>query len=650
MAEQVYVLDNNETVRAVLSNTHSDMCPFFDDTYREQLDGLMVFNLSVPMDHEDAAYLVEENYVAIVDMDGHFLLFRIKTVDEVSDSSGVRVKKIHAENAGQELYGHVVRQKTYTGQTIKTMADDVLTGTRWKTGVVEDTLTNSGTFNDYPTVLGALRMMANWYNVELVFRVNIKNGKVTERLVDLVKSRGSHTGKVFEYSKDLKGVRRVKDSIPLYTALVGLGKKLDNGKYTDFALISASDKPLYEDFVGDKASMEKYGTPTGTGNKLHIMGVYQDPDETSPANLLVKTRNALQGCKQPAYTYEIDAVLLEELPDQGDGVTEPYAHEAVRLGDTILVKDFTFNPPLAVEARIIEMSRCLSDLSKSKVKLGNFRPLIVDSVDPRKIEKRMYAGEPTWELLLSTATVIVAAVDSLNPGRADYRCDGVNDNVEIQAAIQAAFAQSGGMVVLLDGNYQLGADVAFRDGVALRGQSEATVIHTNGHSISSAWFSPVSVNWAEMTIVGDPDYFASYMSQIARGDLQNINFVDCHVILAYNQAPFNLVGCRFEDSQFMVDYSNPTDWGNIIVNGCSFYGGRYNHSIRAESGREIQIMNSHFRDGASIAGVYLNGCHDVLVTGNLFRTEYYTVWGSGTNITVTGNDFGDSPLPDILAV
>ena len=36
-----------------------------------------------------------------------------------------------------------------------------------------------------------------------------------------------------------------------------------------------------------------------------------------------------------------------------------------------------------------------------------------------------------------TATVVVAAADSLHPEQADYVCDGVDDQVEIQAAIDA---------------------------------------------------------------------------------------------------------------------------------------------------------------------------------------------------------------------
>lgn len=51
-------------------------------------------------------------------------------------------------------------------------------------------------------------------------------------------------------------------------------------------------------------------------------------------------------------------------------------------------------------------------------------------------------------------TLIVAASDSLHPERADYYCDGTDDDVQIQAAIDALPA-NGGKVLLLEGIYNL---------------------------------------------------------------------------------------------------------------------------------------------------------------------------------------------------
>jgi hypothetical protein len=60
----------------------------------------------------------------------------------------------------------------------------------------------------------------------------------------------------------------------------------------------------------------------------------------------------------------------------------------------------------------------------------------------------------------SSATLIVAASDSLHRERADYVCDGVDDQVEIQAAIDA-LPSGGGLVFLLDGMFTLDAPNSF---------------------------------------------------------------------------------------------------------------------------------------------------------------------------------------------
>lgn len=68
------------------------------------------------------------------------------------------------------------------------------------------------------------------------------------------------------------------------------------------------------------------------------------------------------------------------------------------------------------------------------------------------------------------ATIVVAASDSLNKAAANYVCDGVADNVEIQAAIDALPA-GGGEVVLLEGTYNCIStiDGSNRAGLTLRG-------------------------------------------------------------------------------------------------------------------------------------------------------------------------------------
>lgn len=80
-------------------------------------------------------------------------------------------------------------------------------------------------------------------------------------------------------------------------------------------------------------------------------------------------------------------------------------------------------------------------------------------------------------------TLVVAASDCLQPAYADYICDGVDDQVEIQAAIDAlpsitvpgGGSDKVGKVQLLEGIYNISATITIdQDGVILQGMGQGT--------------------------------------------------------------------------------------------------------------------------------------------------------------------------------
>ncbi|KKQ53758.1 MAG: hypothetical protein US83_C0009G0042, partial [Candidatus Falkowbacteria bacterium GW2011_GWC2_38_22] len=99
-------------------------------------------------------------------------------------------------------------------------------------------------------------------------------------------------------------------------------------------------------------------------------------------------------------------------------------------------------------------------------------------------EKKVYTYTGArWKTDGATASKIVAASDSPNKEKADYICDGTNDETEINQAIDAVYAAGGGGVVyLMEGNYEVGtstyADYAIRmaTSTTLMGAGDKTVI------------------------------------------------------------------------------------------------------------------------------------------------------------------------------
>ena len=57
---------------------------------------------------------------------------------------------------------------------------------------------------------------------------------------------------------------------------------------------------------------------------------------------------------------------------------------------------------------------------------------------------------------------------------ADYVCDGTNDNIQIQAAIDEAYAAGGGTVFIKAGTYHLTAALVLKDNVIVQGEGVAT--------------------------------------------------------------------------------------------------------------------------------------------------------------------------------
>lgn len=97
--------------------------------------------------------------------------------------------------------------------------------------------------------------------------------------------------------------------------------------------------------------------------------------------------------------------------------------------------------------------------------------------------QRSYDINQPWEKeginapVVRTATFVVAAVDASPAAKhqSDYICDGVNDEVEINAAI-AALPASGGKVMLSEGLFTIAATITLSDRVTLQGQGRSTKI------------------------------------------------------------------------------------------------------------------------------------------------------------------------------
>jgi phage minor structural protein len=351
----LHILNVDEEVVAVLFNDSPQACPYWDDLHTERLqDSLSTYEFTCPADHESAQYVVAENYVARLDLDGNMLLFKIKNVNEYSQD-GQYLKKVYAENAAiSELIADIIRPKTLSNISAPDAMDFILQGTLWEAGEVDYLGLATLTFSNYETALAGLQMLPTSYGGELRYRIELQNRRIYKRYIDLVQRVGKDTGKRFEYAKDIKGVHRVEDSKDLATAIIPLGKADAAGVRMN---ITSVNNGL--DYLADEDARDLWSK----GAK-HVFGVFIDEKADTPSALVTSGTAELQKRKNPVFTYELDVALLE----RKTGI----AHEDVRLGDGVNVLDSSFEPYLALNARIIEVLRSYTEPLNDKVTLGEF--------------------------------------------------------------------------------------------------------------------------------------------------------------------------------------------------------------------------------------------------------------------------------------
>jgi len=125
-------------------------------------------------------------------------------------------------------------------------------------------------------------------------------------------------------------------------------------------------------------------------------------------------------------------------------------------------------------------------------------------------------------------TIVVAASDSLNQAAANYICDGVNDHVEIQAALDALPA-TGGEVLLLDGTYNIEVSLAMDSYQTLRGCGPNTVLTTSTTitglitAVGGSGTEKVGIVVADLRIDGaSTAYSGIYWDYVDYSDIRNV--------------------------------------------------------------------------------------------------------------------------------
>lgn len=206
---------------------------------------------------------------------------------------------------------------------------------------------------------------------------------------------------------------------------------------------------------------------------------------------------------------------------------------------------------------------------------------------------------PEIKLDLRTATMIVAANDSLHKNMANYVCDGVNDDVEIQAALNAvALPGVMGRVILLDGTFHCATDVLVPNRTTLEGQGYNTILNFAGAAIANA-----------ITLAGDDIQVKNLRAELAAGaGIGNGAATRPNVVYGNGRSQVLLENLLiYGDETVADDNSDLNQCGILIVDS-------YNP----------KIINCIVRD-CDRHGIHLNNTESGIIKGNTSNSNGH--WG-----------------------
>lgn len=390
------ILDKQQNTIGAANNVSPFALPYYEDWHEETIDGIDTYKFLVPADHPDSGLIQVRGHIIFTDAYGDNRLFTIKELTDTYYDFNKPAKEVFCESTAiNELLGDIVRPQTIVSadaeMAIRTIMQNANTG--WEVGLVEDTYSTDIKIEEYMTVMEALRFLADQqYFKDLYFTVELRGTEIVKKLVNLKEDRGVKEGVRFDYRIDVLGTGRTEDTSELATALIGLGKADDKGKRLSLnGLAAFDDGNFYKlngtDWIGSDDALQQFGI-----NGKHIFGVHIDDQADTLEKLKRSTLNALEKRCVPYLYY---SASIENLASMTDG----YGAKQVRLGDWVIISDWTFDPPIVIEGKVMKLERSYLDPSQDKVDLGRYKKLeITVPAFVQKLQDKINQNEDKWNV------------------------------------------------------------------------------------------------------------------------------------------------------------------------------------------------------------------------------------------------------------
>lgn len=320
-------------------------------TYDHQITGI-----TIPSNGPDAQYIVAGNHLMYYDDESErYYIMRIINVDETAKDTEFQFTFDASNLAEWKLSRTIPVAFQNDDVNAKTVFTNLLAKSGWRLEFNSTSnITLKEEFDGTSSAQSYLQQLAADYDVEIDCYAELNQvGDVTGLVVEVSDHLGSKSVQRLDYRNDLTGVERKLVDDALVSKLYVLGA--DGATIED-----ANDGKA---FITDPDANAKYNHDIkGTGSTW-LEGTITSDTIQNPNGLLAWGKKQLTMYNHPRYNYTISI-----RSDIKGGI-----------GDNFRIADFALNPPLLVDARVIKVTKSLSDPSVHSLTLGEY-----SSISPRK--------------------------------------------------------------------------------------------------------------------------------------------------------------------------------------------------------------------------------------------------------------------------
>ena len=251
---------------------------------------------------------------------------------------------------------------------------------------------------------------------------------------------------------------------------------------------------------------------------------------------------------------------------------------------------------------------------------------------------------------IRTATFVVAASDSEHKYETDYFCNGTDDHVQIQAAIDALPA-TGGEVFLLDGTYNVEVSIDMDSYQTLRGCGRNTIVTTTTTALDIITATggdgseKVGILIADLRVDGTIGGAVNNDNGIKWTYVDNSQITNVWVNYNKEEGIYldtsdnnriigNHISLNVWDGIYLGESNNNTITGNVFENGesagitlySSFFNTVVGNTVQSQGNNgmwlwyaEDNIINGNAIQGNAAPGIYISEGYRNTITGNIIE-------------------------------